>query len=205
VRNYIQWLNSQRPASRRIATRHRVPNSTPELTQEQRIQLVRNCLEFENVIVATRVAGLIHLLWAYPVVKITQLERDDILERPDGMQIRLGATPSLVPDAIAALFWHHLENLKTLDDTARESPWLFPGLRYGQHVQADTMRGAFRRIGLDAARARNTTLRELVQLLEAGSLSKLLGYSPQIITLHAARGGTPMANYVDLRHHPTSS
>jgi hypothetical protein len=205
ARNYIQWLNSQRPASQRIVTRHRVANSTPELTQEQRIQLVRNCLEFENVIVATRVAGLIHLLWAYPVVKITQLERDDILERPDGMQIRLGATPSLVPDPIATLFWHHLQNLQALDETARKTPWLFPGLRYGEHVRADAMRQAFRRIGLDTARARNTTLRELVQLLEAGSLSMLLDYSPQVITLHAARAGTPMANYVDLRHRPTSS
>jgi hypothetical protein len=36
------------------------------LTQQQRIQLVANCLTFEDVTLSTRIAGLIQLLWANP-------------------------------------------------------------------------------------------------------------------------------------------
>ena len=54
-------------------------------------------------------------------------------------------------------------------------------------------------LGIDPQRARNATLQDLTRQVDARSLIELLGYSGQIVTLHAARAGAPMADYVVLR------
>ena len=48
--------------------------------------------------------------------------------------------------------------------------------------------------------ATNSAERRLNQELDARSLIDLLGYSPGIIAQHAARSGTPMADYIALKH-----
>lgn len=199
IRNFVHWLKPGRPGRRTLTAPYRTAKSIPMLTQSQRIELVRNCLEFEQVALPTRVAGLISLLWAHPLVKIAALTIDLVERRPSGMTIKLGENPAAVPELIAPLFWEHLSNRGNQQTANTGTNWIFPGFRAGQHIRHRTLGERFLVLGIDPQRARNTTLQDLVRQVDARSLIDLLGYSGTTVTQHAARAGAPMSDYIELR------
>ena len=200
IRNYVRWLTHDRSSpNRRLEAPHREAKSVPMLTQTQRIDLVRNCLEWERVGLSLRVAGLILLLWAQPLNKIVMLRQDHIQRGPTGMTINLGSRPAAVPEAIAHLFWRHAQHPSNQRTSNTATNWLFPGTRAGGHLHPATLSTRLKVLGIDAQRARNATLRDLVHEVDARSLINLLGYSPGVITKHAAQTGTRMSDYVDLK------
>lgn len=204
VRNFVRWFNSQQGhPNGTLDVPFRNAQTTPMITQAERIQLVRNCIEHDHVIPATRIAGLILLLWAQPLTKIVMLRRDRLATTPEGMHITLGTHAALVPEALTEMFWKHLQNPGNQNTINADTPWLFPGRTAGQHLHSATLSARFKVLGIDAQRARNATLRDLSQELDARSLIDLLGYSPGIIAQHAVRSGTPMSDYIALKHQPT--
>ncbi len=54
--------------------------------------------------------------------------------------------------------------------------------------------------GIDITAARNAALHDLAKEIDAASLADLLGYSTQVMNIHAARAAVPMATYP--RHQP---
>ena len=203
IRNFVHWLHPGRPRSRAITVPYRTAKSIPMLTQSQRLELVRNCLEFQQVAVSTRIAGLISLLWAHPLVKIAALTTDRLERLPEGMTIKLGGNPAAVPELVAPLFWEHLSNRGNQQTSNTGTNWLFPGFRAGQHIHHRTLGERFLVLGIDPQRARNATLQDLVRQVDARSLIDLLGYSGSIVTQHASRAGAPMSDYVDLHRYQT--
>jgi len=200
IRNYLHWLDpSPTRRFRKIDAPHRVANSTPIVTQEQRLQMVRNCLELDQVVLSTRIAGLILLLWAQPLNRIVMLRRRDLSPRVDGLYLTFGTVPSIVPPELADTFGDYFAHPSNQQTGNTGTDWLFPGTRAGRHLHENTLGERLKVLGIDAQRARNATLQDLVRQVDARSLIDLLGYSGTIITLHAARAGTPMADYVDLR------
>lgn len=120
---------------------------------------------------------------------------DIVQSRCDGMRIVPGEHSSAIAEPIAALFWSY-RNQRT---TNTGTDWLFPGYRDGHPIHPNTLAIRLRVLGIDAQRARNTTLRDLAQQLDARSIADLIDYSPQFLALHAARGGIPMSDYIDLK------
>lgn len=201
IRNFVRWLNHQHPQRHfDLDAPFRPAHSTPMLTQAQRIELVRNCLEHDHITRSTRIAGLILLLWAHPVNKIVALRRDQLTTTPDGMLLRLGATATAIPEALTALFWDHLQHPDNQNTTNTGTDWLFPGTRAGAHLHPATLSTRLKVLGIDAQRARNATLRDLTHQVDARTLIDLLDYSPGVITQHAARAATRMADYIDLKN-----
>lgn len=169
------------------------------ITQHERIELVRNCLDYNHVITSTRLAGLILLLWAHPVNKIVMLSDEDIDSTPEGMFLKLGTIPAAIPEAITEMFWHQRQGKENRNTTNTNTKWLFPGTRAGQHIHPATLSERLHVLGIDSQRARNATLRDLTQEVDARTLMDLLGYSPAIIAQHAARSATRMSEYVALK------
>lgn len=204
VRNFVRWLNQQnrRPYGQLDAP-FRPAHSVPMITQNERIELVRNCLDYNHVTTSTRLAGLILLLWAHPINKIAMLTHDDIDSSPEGMFLKLGTIPTAIPEAITEMFWHQRQGSENRNTTNTNTKWLFPGTRAGQHIHPATLSGRIKVLGIDSQRARNATLRDLTQEVDARTLMDLLGYSPAIIAQHAARSATRMADYVSLKQQHT--
>ncbi|MEX2508596.1 MAG: hypothetical protein WD405_01325 [Homoserinimonas sp.] len=197
VRNFTQWLNrheNRRTKTERIDAPIPEVRSGPLLKQSERIDLVRNCLEWNNVARSTRVAALILLLWAQPLNKIVMLRRDRVAFTAEGMTLSLGRNPSSVPEPVADLFWQHLENPGNQRTTNTGTHWIFPGRHAGRPLHPDTLSDRLKVLGVDAQRTRNATLRDLAQEVDARSLIDLLGYSKPVIARHAARAGTPMSD-----------
>lgn len=202
VRNFARWLNrhEKRPKATRLDAPFRNPQSEPILRQTERIDLVRNCLEWTHVGLSTRIAALVLLLWAQPLNKIVLLRRTDVTFNAAGMTLSLGRNPAAVPEAVAELFWQHLQNPSNQRTTNTGTHWIFPGTRAGRPLHPSTLSEQLKVLGVDAQRARNATLRDLAQEVDARSLIDLLGYSKPVIARYASRAGAPMSDYVELKH-----
>ncbi|WP_440711752.1 site-specific recombinase [Herbiconiux sp. YIM B11900] len=204
IRTFLHWNSRNQGSHRRVTAPYRKALSNPLITQEQWIELVANCLAFDQVTLSTRIAGLIQLLWAQPLNKITRLTVAAIQTRPTGMRIQLGENASDIPESITEVFWAYLTDRGNQQTVNTGTDWLFPGYRAGHPISPNTLSIRLRVLGIDAQRARNTALRDLAHQLDARSLADLLDYSPQTLALHAARAGTPMSDYIDLKRRDQS-
>ena len=97
---------------------------------------------------------------------------------------------------LAPLFWAHLENRDGQQTVNRGTRWLFPGVRAGRPRSPNTLLLKLRGMGVQIQGARNTTLRSLVQEIDATSLARMLGYSPQTMTRHASAASATTSSYV---------
>lgn len=202
IRNFIRWLNRDAHRSTkndRLDAPVRQAHSEPMLRDSERVALVRNCLEWHQVVLSTRIAGLILLLWAQPLNKIVMLTRDHVTFGADGMTLMLGSQPTTVPAAVADLFWEHLQSPGKRRTVNTKTAWLFPSTRAGQHLHAATLSERLKVLGIDAQRARNATLRDLTHDVDARTLMDLLGYSKPVVARYAARAGAPMSDYIELK------
>lgn len=202
IRNFVRWLNREDHRSSkhaRLDAPFRQAQSEPMLRESERITLVRNCLEWQQVNLPTRIAGLLLLLWAQPLNKIVMLKQEHITVGADGMTLMLGHHPTAVPEAVADLFWQHLESPGNPRTVNTGTSWLFPGTQAGRHLHPGTLSERLKALGIDAQRARNATLRDLTHEVDARTLMDLLGYSKPVVARYAARAGAPMSDYLDLK------
>ncbi|WDH77402.1 hypothetical protein PTQ19_07530 [Microbacterium esteraromaticum] len=200
IKNFISWYAKNRSGQRQLyVPKRKAVLPLPSLTQKHRLQVIRNAIEFDQVALGTRVAALIHLLWATPLTRLVQLKVTCIELRPDGMRIALGRTPSEIPELLAPLFWQHREDRTNQQTTNVGTDWLFPGYRAGRHLSVPTLQQRFHVIGLDPQRTRNTTLKSLTGQIDVHSLAQTLGYAPKTLAAHAERAGIYMSRYVEAK------
>lgn len=202
IRNFVRWLNREDHRSGkagRLDVPFRQAHSEPMLRQSERITLVRNCLDWDQVMLPTRIAGLLLLLWAQPLNKIVMLKQEHVTVRADGMTLTLGQHPTAVPEAVADLFWRHLESPGNPRTVNTGTSWLFPSTQAGRHLHPGTLSERLKVLGIDAQRARNATLRDLTHDVDARTLMDLLGYSKPVVARYAARASAPMSDYITLK------
>ena len=81
-----------------------------------------------------RIAGLLVLLYAQPVSRISRLPRDAVAIRSSGCHMRLAGEAVPLPEPLSPLIMSYLDHQP---NEARPSPWLFPrpGTRPTHHRQ----------------------------------------------------------------------
>lgn len=77
IKNFISWYARGRGGKRRYFVPARAARTIPTLSQRERLQVIRNVVEFDEVATSNRVAALIHLLWATPLTRITGMRTSD--------------------------------------------------------------------------------------------------------------------------------
>ncbi|MCU1676319.1 MAG: hypothetical protein JWM93_1077 [Frankiales bacterium] len=200
IRTFIVWARRNRLCHAALDVAHRTARSSPLMTQDQRLGLIRQCLTGETETVAYRLAGLLLLLYAQPVTRICQLRTTDVLVSPTAMFLQLGDKPAIVPEPFADLIRTHLANRPNMrTGNTVGSPWLFPSRRPGEHLHASTVMERLRANGIHLLGSRNAALRQLVRDVPAPLLADQLGYSPQITHRHAALAAETMAVYGSIR------
>lgn len=199
IKHFISWFAQGRGGKRRYYVPPRGAKTVPTLSQRERIELIRKVLEFEGATAATRVAALIHLLWATPLTRIVGLTVNDIETRPDGIYLLLGKTPTFVPELVAPLFWDHISNRSNQQTANRDTSWLFPGFRAGRPISVPTLQNSLKKFGLDPQRTRNSTLKHLTAQLDPHTLADTLGYSVVTMARHAGEAGSAFSYYVEAK------
>lgn len=199
VRNFIQW-RARAGVARPLKTRYRTAGTTPLASSRQRLELIKTVTEADHVVLSTRIAALILLLYGTPVTKISELTLGDVDVTPARTTINLGHLPAPVPQALLPMFHQHLAQRGNHRTMNHDSSWLFPGTRAGQHISEQALMQRIRSLGIDIHAARNAALHDLTKEIDPASLADLLGYSTQVMNIHAARAAVPMATYPALKH-----
>jgi hypothetical protein len=195
IRNFIQYLKRETPG-KDVQVAARLARTTPVLSQQERLDLVRKLIEADNVAVSIRIAGLIFLLYGVPIGRIAMLTIDDVEVNGKGMFLSLGRYPAPIPALLAPMFWAHIQDRGGQQTVNRDTRWLFPGVRAGAPRSPNTHLLKLRGMGVNIQGIRNTTLQSLVKEIDATSLARMLGYSKQTLSRHAGAASAPMSSYV---------
>lgn len=189
----------------RVEIGHYAAKSRPTLPQEQRLAWLRELLTGTSESLPCRVAGILLLLYAQPLVRVAALRVDavNINETTGTIAISFGKHPVPVPQPFAELLNEHLRNRPNLRTASvTKSPWLFPGTRAGHHLHPNTIMDRLRSLGLEPLGARNTALDDHLSVTPPPLVADALGYSYQVAFLHADAAGDPWSRYVDQRTEP---
>jgi len=183
-----------------VKVERRSARTTRSLSQDQRLAWIHELLTGSSESLPYRVAGMLLLLYAQPLVRLVTLQMSAVVEDEAGMTIALGSQPIDVPEPFASLIREHLAtrpNLRT--GAGPESPWMFPGTLAGRHLHPNTVMDRLRELGINLLGARNRALGELVLECPPSLVAEALGYSPQVAFLHAAKAAEPWARYAGRR------
>ncbi|MGV0676444.1 hypothetical protein ABQE62_09600 [Mycolicibacterium fortuitum] len=195
IRTFIIWCEKMR-VNRSITLGHRQAKTVRALTQDQRLEWIRELLSGDSESLPYRVAGTLLLLYAQPLVKVAAIPMSKVLVAPEGLSLVLGVTPSPVPEPFADLLKRHINSRPNLRTAGADNPWLFPGNRPGEHLHPNTVMDRLRRFGIDLLGARNIALRELVTQVPPPVVAEMLGYSDQVVHRHAELAAQPWGRYV---------
>lgn len=179
-----------------VAVQRRAARTSPSLTQDQRLAWVHELLTGNSESLPYRVAGILLLLYAQPLVKVVTLPLDVIDDQPGDMSITLGQRPTEVPEPFAQLIRDHIArrpNLRT--GAGPDSPWIFPSTLAGRHLHPNTVMDRLRSLGVELLGARNRAIGELVLEVPPSLAAEALGYSAQVAFLHADKAAEPWARY----------
>lgn len=179
-----------------VTVQHRSAKSSPSLSQDQRLAWIHELLTGSSDSLPYRVAGMLLLLYAQPLVRVVTLPANSIDDAESGMSIVLGKHPTEVPEPFARLLGDHLAarpNLRT--GAGPESPWLFPSTLAGRHLHPNTVMDRLRDLGVNLLGGRNRAIGELVLECPPSLVAEALGYSTQVAFLHANKVAEPWARY----------
>lgn len=180
----------------KVTIQHRSARTSPSLSQDQRLARIHELLTGTSESLPYRVAGMLLLLYAQPLVKVVTFPTSIVDDGDAGMSITLGAHPTDVPEPFASRIREHLAsrpNLRTGAGT--DSPWMFPSTLAGRHLHPNTVMDRLRDLGVNLLGARNRAIGELVLECPPSLVAEALGYSPQVAFLHSANAAEPWARY----------
>lgn len=197
VRTFVRWAVRQKLAPDLHVAR-RTTRSSPSITEQTRLDRLARCLRDEPETRAYRVAAVLLLLDAQPLVRIAALHRDQILSTVDGPAILLGNEPAALPSPFAELLLEHLTHRPNMQTGNTDNPWVFPSTQPGRHIRPNTMMIRLRSLGIDLRGARNTALKELVQRVPPPIVASQLGYNPGTTQRHAELASAPLDRYASL-------
>lgn len=178
-RGFVTWAVRRGHAPRGIDIPRFKNEPTREVLSEadQRWALARWLLADNTVDLTDRVAGLLVLLYAQRVAKITQLTTKHVTDTDDGVELHLGGQPITVPEAVGNLINQMIADRQDAVSGIHNRDWLFPGHRRGQPLSPRILQRRLADIEIPATLGRNTALMELAGDMPAAVISSLLGIS----------------------------
>lgn len=194
IRNFLQQRKLT-GLGHALKAKARQAATSPMASTTSRLNAIRTVIEADEIYLGTRIAALIFLFYGTPIGKLASLQTNQIHAGVNGMTISLGSQPAPIPEPLIPLFADHLRHGANSRSMNKDSPWLFPSTRGGQHISANTLWNRLKIFDLQPLATRNTTLFDLSKELDPATLSALLGYTSITMTNHAARAGAPMGSY----------
>lgn len=176
VGHFVRWAAAEKLTSLEVCA-VRWCGPTGPIDGDRRWELARRLLRDDTVEAADRVAGLLVLLYAQRAAAISRLTLDHVERREEGVRLRLGARPIVLPEPLARLVLNLVATRRghaALGDQGT-SPWLFPGGQPGRPISASRLTERLRDLGIHAGPARSSALFQLATELPAAVLARMLG------------------------------
>lgn len=197
---FLRWAMRSKHMLK-VAVPHRSTSNPAPLAQHQRLALLRQTVNRDDILLQDRVAAALVLLHAQPLTRIARLTIDDVLQEADEVLVRLGDPPSPVPEPFAGMLLAHLDQRpNTLTATNSDARWLFPGRRAGQPMTSHTLELRLRHLGFLTQRGRTAAIRHLVLQAPAPVVARMLGYHDDTTAQLAAEAGGTWRHYAPGDH-----
>lgn len=196
---FIYWAQDKRHMGR-VDLPRRKKNHLDTLGVQGRLRLIRKVLSDDSTTMTARVAGGMILLFAQPLNRTVALRLDAIRATDDGdLEIRFSKDWVPIPTAFAVILDSWLSDRTNMQTAANPtSPWLFPGISPGQHLQAGTVSTLLTKQGIPPRSARTAAWRELVRSVPPPLLASAFGVTPQTLETHSQQAGSRFARYAGL-------
>ncbi|WP_220297222.1 hypothetical protein [Streptomyces sp. MBT84] len=156
----------------------------------------RSCIGYSTTTLDARdrVAGLLSLLYAQPFSVIIRLTADHVVVREKTVFLRLGKEPLELFAELGNLVQQIAADRRRAGQIGQiEAPWLFPGIRPGQHLSHITLAARLKRLGIRSLPSRTAAIRDLTADVPAAVVNRLLGVSTSTATSWAK--GSSKASY----------
>lgn len=175
--------------------------AVPGPGDRERISHLGRVLAGHELPLRPRVAAAILLLYAQPVTRIVRITTGDVIRDDDQVLLRLGEPPSPVPEPVAGLLLEWIGSRDNMNTAAnRNSPWLFPGRRAGQPMNADSLATQVNDIGVPTIGGRASAIRQHVLDMPSPVVADALGYHPVTTARLAAQSGGTFSRYAPGDH-----
>ena len=146
------------------------------MADEQRWQHVERLLHDDTLRGYTRIGGLFTLLFAQPLSRIVAMRTSQITIDADS---RVGVTFHTVaiqmPALVDQLILDHVRRRGQSLYASRNTGWLFPGGKPGQHLHTENIRGQLVAADIKPYESRKAALFGLAAQMPAPVLAELLG------------------------------
>jgi hypothetical protein len=157
VRTFLLWTSRRghsRPLTAPVISTYFAARI---ITKDQRWALVRHLVRDAQLQVADRAAGLLLLLFAQPVGRISRLTTERIVDRGDTLALKLGRVPVEVPAPLDDLIrWLAVRrNGRAATVPLEEPKWLFHSIYPGQPIYPHTLGQRLKAIGVPPQLARH--------------------------------------------------
>ncbi|MGW5126965.1 hypothetical protein ACWEQ7_23555 [Streptomyces sp. NPDC004069] len=180
---------------------HRSTANPAPITQHQRLALLRQLVNRDDIPLQDRVAAVLVLLYAQPLTRITRLSSDYVQHEDGKVLVRLGDPPSPVPAPFDGMLLNYLgQRPNTKTATNPDARWLFPGRRAGQPVAPEAMAPRLRQLGFPTRPGRTAAIRQLVLQAPAPVIARMLGYNDDHTTCLAEEAGGTWKRYAPGDH-----
>ncbi|MEO3853241.1 hypothetical protein ABGB09_37515 [Streptomyces sp. B8F3] len=201
LRAFLNWAKQGRHCRRSLSIPAMQVSRRAALSENERLDALGRLLTDTEIPLRLRVAGVIVLLYAQPVSRIVRLTLDDVISDGDTVLLRLGEPPSPIPTPVADLLLEHIANRDNMNTaTNPASIWLFPGRRAGQPSRPDHLSALLNEVGIPAAAARGSSIRQQLLELPAPVVADALGYHDKTTTRLRNETGGPWSRYASGDH-----
>ncbi len=198
ARPFLTWATSQHLAPSGLDYPPRVDRGHPNVVfGDGQWALARHLLHDPDVDPRDRVAGLLVVLYAQNLTRISQLTAADVTITATAVTMRLGVTPIRLP----APMDNHVRALlpprpqTTAAKLAGNIDWLFPGQHPGRHMHPNMLSIRLRDLGIYTSTARTAALAHLAATMPAAIVVDLLGISAKTATTWADAVARSRADY----------
>ncbi|MGW7008269.1 hypothetical protein ACWGCW_37160 [Streptomyces sp. NPDC054933] len=178
VRAFLLWTSRRchsRPLTAPVISHYFTART---IGKDQRWALVRHLVHDEQLQVADRAAGLLLLLFAQPVGRISRLTTEHIVDRGDTLALKLGRVPVEIPAPLDDLIRQLAKrrNGRAATVPLEEPKWLFHSIYPGQPMDPHTLGRRLKAIGVPPQLACHASLMDIASELPAFVISRLLGF-----------------------------
>lgn len=185
LRDFVLWTQREGLAEALQVPIRRKGQPEQFISDDHRWAALRRCSQDETIPTATRMIGGLLLLFGLPPGRVVRLTVDDLKITPTVTLVHIGKSPLLLPDPLASVAAAQLRAALTartqvVKAHSRPAPrWLFPGDKYGHHLDAARcVVNMNRQLGIYVRPSRNTALCQWARDLPDSVLADFLGISP---------------------------
>jgi hypothetical protein len=195
--DFITWAIRRRRCGRlKVPTKQ--AKSSPGCPSARLAEITKRLLTDEDTALGDRVAGLIVVLFAQQVARVSELRLSDLVESDGELLLKLGPEPVVLPPPVAELLSRYASERWNMTTTNTGTDFLFPGGRPGEHIIAMQLRHRLGRLGITKAE-RQGSLTHLLSEVPAAVVAMATGYSSGTTATRAAQTGTDWAGYAALK------